>query len=375
MANILVVEDNPVQGRLIDMYLRDQYEIKVVPNGESALEEVRRTPYELVLLDIGLPGISGYDVCKTLKDDLSLSDVPVIFLSANTDEEDRLRGFEVGGYDYLNKPVARAELQAKIAALVQFKEERRSLQQSVNYASIAARTAMSSAAEQSLVLQFLTRSFACTTHMALAQAVLETCSEFGLECLIQLRGQNGVLSYSRKGNCSPIEASILTNLSNSGRIVELGKRTSIRHEHCTLIALNMPRDEADLYGRLQTNLTTLVEGANARMHSLDLDAVLERMTEQRRDVINVIGEQLLQINQQAMDLQAFSANTMHAMVERLHEITPLLDLNLSQETMLLDLLHTTEASVDAAKAQGALVEKAMITAMETLQNLTQDIAH
>ena len=369
MGKILVVEDNPVQRQLIELYMRDQHEIKVVQDGESALEEVRRAPYELILLDIGLPGIDGYEVCKEIKEDFELGDVSVIFLSANTEEEDRLRGFEVGGHDYLNKPVARTELLSKVAALLKFKEERRDLQQSVSYASSTAMTAMSSAAEQGTVLQFLMKSFTCETPAKLAQEVVQACNEFGLGCLVQLRGNSGVLNYSSQGNCSPIEASILTHLSMSGRIFEFGTRTSIRYDHCTLIVLNMPRDDAERYGRLKDHLATLVEGADARMRSLDLGAALTSMAEEHLKVVNVIGEQLLHISQQSMNLQSFSLDTMRSTAQRLHEVIPLLDLNLNQEEMLLELLHAAESSLDDTSAKGEVVEKAMVTAMETLQQL------
>lgn len=371
MGSILIVEDNPVQAKLVEAYLRDTEPTKVAPDGEAALKELSANPYEIVLLDINLPGIDGYEVCRQIKEDPRLSDTSVIFLSANGEEEDRLKGFEVGGHDFLAKPVARAELLAKIAALMSFKTEQVNLKQTVSYASTTAMSAMSSAAEQGMVLQFLLKSFACATSLALAESVVCTCNSFGLQCLVQLRGQSGVLNYGSNGPCTPIEASILTNLSSSGQIVEISKRTSIRYDRCTLILLNMPREETERYERLKDHLVTLVEGVDSLMVSMDIKTALVRASEQQLDIVNSIGAQLLQINQRSMNLHTFSTDILRTMAMRLHETIPMLDLNSNQEAMLVNLMRDAEEGLDSVLDQGLVVERAMVTALETLQDMNQ----
>src|ERR1700760_1902417 len=99
-ATNLVVEDEPNIGGLVRTYLeRDGYSVVWVRSGEDALVELRRHPVRLVVLDIGLPGIDGFEVCRRIG-----GTVPVIMLTARDEEADRVAGLEVGADDYVAKP-------------------------------------------------------------------------------------------------------------------------------------------------------------------------------------------------------------------------------------------------------------------------------
>jgi DNA-binding response OmpR family regulator len=346
VARILVVEDNPVQSHLMEMYLRDQYEVVVVNSGELCLETVRQEAFDLLLLDVSLPGINGYEVCKAIKEDLEIGRLPVIFLSANTEQENRIRGFEAGAFDYLNKPVARTELVAKITALIQYEEEKRSLQQSASFATTTAMTAMSSASEQGLVLQFMERSFNCHSPAELAKAIAETCRQFGLDMLVQLRQRDGTAhSSSSNGPCSPMEESILSHLSHGTRITDLGARTAIFYDQVTLILMNMPRSDADRYGRLKDNLVTMAEGINARMLALDDELQLnEKLTGQARNA-SENGKLLLQLIRQALELGRESHLVTERLASSLHDSVSLLELTPHQEEHLEALVGDTTVSL------------------------------
>jgi DNA-binding response OmpR family regulator len=111
---IMVVEDEPNIGALIRTYLqRAGYQALWVRSGEDALAELRRHPIELVVLDIGLPGIDGFEVCRRIS-----GQVPVIMLTARDEEPDRVAGLEVGADDYVSKPFSPRELIARIRAVL-----------------------------------------------------------------------------------------------------------------------------------------------------------------------------------------------------------------------------------------------------------------
>jgi len=104
---ILVVDDSPENLTLMGDLLMDDYKIKVANNGEKALKIARaEPPPTLILLDIMMPGIDGYEVCRQLKTDSHTSDIPVIFLTALTDTEDEKRGLALGAVDYITKPIS-----------------------------------------------------------------------------------------------------------------------------------------------------------------------------------------------------------------------------------------------------------------------------
>ncbi len=115
-GTVVVVEDDPHIAELVELYLRrDGFRVLRRSTGESALDAVRDERPRLVVLDVGLPDVDGFEVCRRLR---AFSDVPVIFLTARGDEVDRVLGLELGADDYLPKPFSPAELAARVRAVI-----------------------------------------------------------------------------------------------------------------------------------------------------------------------------------------------------------------------------------------------------------------
>lgn len=126
----MVVDDHPANLQLAEEMLRPcGYAVRSFPRGNLALAAAAEKAPDLVLLDIDMPGMSGYEVCEKLKSTAGLSDIPVIFLSALNAPADRLRAFRAGAVDYVSKPFLLEELQARVAA--QFRLRR--LQQAIQH--------------------------------------------------------------------------------------------------------------------------------------------------------------------------------------------------------------------------------------------------
>ena len=114
-ANILVVDDTPDNLRLLGAILTDQgYRVRKALNGQTALKTVQKVPPDLILLDINMPGMNGYEVCQELKADEKTKEIPVIFISALDDVLDKVKAFKVGGVDYITKPFQGEEVIARI---------------------------------------------------------------------------------------------------------------------------------------------------------------------------------------------------------------------------------------------------------------------
>jgi len=120
---LLLVEDDDAIGRLVKQYLEQQDGWRVVwlRSGEDAVTELRQHPVRLVVLDIGLPGIDGFEVCRRIR---AGSKVPIIMLTARDEEPDRVAGLELGADDYVAKPFSPRELSARIKAILRRSEQR-----------------------------------------------------------------------------------------------------------------------------------------------------------------------------------------------------------------------------------------------------------
>jgi putative two-component system response regulator len=114
-GNILIVDDTPANLTLLSKMLGDRgYRIRPVPSGSLALRAAASDPPDLILLDITMPEMDGFEVCRQLKEDARLRDVPVIFISALTETEGKVKAFKRGGVDYVTKPFQIEEVEARV---------------------------------------------------------------------------------------------------------------------------------------------------------------------------------------------------------------------------------------------------------------------
>ena len=125
---ILIVDDTPFNIGVISGALKDSYKTKIATNGEKALvlASAEEKP-DLILLDIRMPGMDGYEVCSRLKADPATKEIPVIFLTGQTSAEDETRGFEVGAVDYVHKPFSPAVVKARVRSHILLREARAQL--------------------------------------------------------------------------------------------------------------------------------------------------------------------------------------------------------------------------------------------------------
>jgi PleD family two-component response regulator len=114
-GDILIVDDTPANLQLLsNMLSAEGYKVRMAPSGKLALMSAQAAPPDLILLDIKMPGLNGYQVCEQFKADPRTRDVPVIFLSALDQTEDKIKAFTVGGVDYITKPFQLEEVMARV---------------------------------------------------------------------------------------------------------------------------------------------------------------------------------------------------------------------------------------------------------------------
>ncbi|CCQ64384.1 hybrid sensor histidine kinase/response regulator [Crocosphaera watsonii] len=131
-SNILVVDDTPDNLRLLSAMLSEQgYKVRKALNGKTALNTICQVPPDLILLDINMPSMNGYEVCQQLKEDVKTKDIPVIFISALDDVLDKVKAFDVGGVDYISKPFQTEEVIARIENQLTIQRQKKRLQQEI----------------------------------------------------------------------------------------------------------------------------------------------------------------------------------------------------------------------------------------------------
>jgi two-component system sensor histidine kinase/response regulator len=128
-ASILMVDDNPVNLKVLTSMLRQSgWRPRPVTSGRLGLQAAQSDPPDLVLLDVNMPDMSGYELCARMKADPRLAEIPVIFVSALDDTPDKVRGFQVGGVDYITKPFQIDEVRARVSTHLELRRQRRELE-------------------------------------------------------------------------------------------------------------------------------------------------------------------------------------------------------------------------------------------------------
>ena len=295
-TSILVVDDDDFMHEMYAEALGGNYSIIPAEIGVDSLMIAEKERPGLVILDVEMPGMDGYEICRHLKKMDAMAGVPVIFVSAHDAIEDRLKGYEAGGEDYIIKPFNPQELEAKVTQLLRIVTERTSLKQEINYATSTAMTAMTSMSEMGALLESLKKFNACSDLNDLAEAALASLALYGLQGAVQIRSPNETLTRNSQGAASPLEVSIIKHMASMERIAQFKSRLCITYPSVSLLVHDMPLEDDDRCGRLRDHLAMLVDGMEVRVQRSKAESESEQRGEAIEHAVARLTEALKMID-------------------------------------------------------------------------------
>jgi CheY-like chemotaxis protein len=278
---IFVVDDDQIVLDLFSGLLEGLCQVEGFLSGQACLNRLAEKKPDIFLLDVNMPVMDGYALCRRLKEDWETQDIPVLFVSANDSIETRLLCYEAGGDDFILKPFSPPELLSKLRVAERILVEKRALHNQAGYAQRTAMSAMTSMGELGVVLQFLSKSFACNTVDDLGAAMLEAMQQYDLQAAVRLSVGDKVRTVSPHGHDLPLEMAVLNHVRNSGRIFQFKSRCVFNYGLVTLMVNNMPIEDAERCGRIRDNAALLAEGADARLRAIEV----EQLAQSRRSGI------------------------------------------------------------------------------------------
>ena len=273
---VFVVDDDAIILDVLRATLAAECELHTFASAEACLSALADVKPDLFLLDVSMPVMDGYALCRQLKDDWDTQDIPVVFISASDNNETRMLCYEAGGDDFIQKPFDPAELLSKLGVAGRILAEKKALREQAGYAQRTAMAAMVSMGELGVVLQFLSKSFACNTIDELAAALLDAMQQYDLQAAVQMRIGDEVLTLSHNGRNVPLEVSVLNHVRESGRIFQFKSRCVFNYGQVTLLVKNMPLEDAERCGRIRDNGALLAEGADARLRAIETEMLAAR---------------------------------------------------------------------------------------------------
>ncbi len=269
--SILLAEDDTTTQFIMKKLLGSDYDLTCVNSGKKAIEKMGEITPDIVLLDVGMPDVNGYDTCKWIRQQSEFIHTPIIFISANNTLDDKMEGYNAGGNDYISKPVENAELLAKITAFAGDVEKINSLQNDYKTAFSTAMQAMSSAGELGLIMQFLDQLAYIHSYDEIAHEVFSLMESFGLETSMQIRSTDRTLNFHNDHQINPLEEELLTKVKDKGRFYDSNEKTFVNYETISLLVKNMPLDDEFKYGRIKDNIPPLLNGIDAKIKSIEIE--------------------------------------------------------------------------------------------------------
>lgn len=362
--------DDDTASRMIAKAALDRpgYEIREFADGPSLLEAMEDSPPDLILLDIEMPGMDGISVCSALRAD-GHDATQVIFVSSHNDLDTRLTAYDAGGNDFIVKPYEPAELSRKVAVAQQAAERRKGLAGQASEAQRAAFAAMSTMGEMGVVLECLRGFSGCDAPEAIADRLVNGLVQFGLDGFFQLRIDGTPMCNSVRGECTPLERSILEHATGMDRIFQFRDRLVINYPKITLLVQSLPIDDADRVGRLRDHLAFLAEGAEVRLQAIE---TARRQLAQAGGIGEAVAElirTLDEIERSQAEHRARAALINEAYLRELVGAFVHLGLTDGQEAALSDLAQQTHAQLTALRDEDSGVSDRLRAVVRQLQKL------
>ena len=287
---VFVVDDDKTTRLLLGSMLGKAYAVEAFDSAESCLERLAHKQPDLFLLDVGLPGMDGYDLCRNIKGVTEIANIPVVFISGHDDLDAVMAGYDAGGEDYIVKPFDIAGLSHKIENLRRIEQNRKALSGQVKDSDELATLVLANLDEYAVLIKFLRSLNECSNTEETVEAILRSLGAFHLDGAVQIRLRNFEKTYSKAGENWPLEIAVINHIRTLDRIFEFRTRCAYNFEHITILVTNMPVADADLCGRIRDHLAIAAEAADAKLMALQSFADNASMRDEIRNVLQAVGQ-------------------------------------------------------------------------------------
>lgn len=359
LTRILAVDDEPFNLEIIEEILDDlPFELEVASSGPECLSMVEEFAPQVILLDVSMPKMNGYEVCKKLKENPRTAHVTVMFVSARGTVEERMEGYVVGAEDYIVKPFSQDELKAKLLHLSNVLLEKENLEQQVEDATSTAFNAMANSSEMGQIVNYIESIGLIDNVKDLGQALVSCLNNFELKSNIEFRVESeSTQHFASNGSCSPIVIELFEMLKNKGRLHEFSHRILVNYELISMLILNMPEHDPDKHGRIRDHVCFLVSVTEQQLRAILTRKKLESQQEKFNEVVNMLHKKFHDLIELLNSNRITNEAVFKRLQEELEERIPTMGLDEDQEIFIYKKVDQTiqnsvarEASVKSVKS-------------------------
>lgn len=334
---ILAVDDSAMNHKIIGKTIGDNFALECAMSGKECLQRIESHPIpDLILLDVTMPEMDGYEVCKRLRQDSRLQHVPVLFLSGRCSVEEKLKGYEVGGDDYITKPFEAEELLIKIRKALDVRENVLRLSQRATTASRVAIKALKETSNIGICLAFLETCFEAQTLDSISRMLFEATKRLGWSTSLQIQDSDQTHTYFDDGVTRELEVALLSKLRGSGE-VDFGNRLVLELNHVSLLVKNVPPIGSEEREAIKELAATLLKGVDSRMQALHYERNIEKQRDVLAKVISRTHKLLKATDENFHELMSTSATIIEDMTQELEATLQGLNLDEYQEQLLMQI--------------------------------------
>ncbi|ATG79209.1 MULTISPECIES: response regulator [unclassified Pseudoalteromonas] len=365
LTKILAVDDEPFNLEIIEEILEDlDFELKVAVSGPECLSMVEDYMPQVILLDVSMPQMNGYEVCKSLKSNPNTAHIIVMFVSARGTVEERMEGYSVGAEDYIVKPFGHDELKSKLNNLNQVLVEKESLEKQVEDATSTAFNAMANSSEMGQIVNYVENIGFINDPQSLGKALIDCLQSFNLQSNVEFRYANVIEHFALHGVCSPIVIELFEMLKSKGRLHEFSHRILVNYEYISLLVLNMPDHDPDKHGRIRDHVCFIVSVTEQQLRAIMTKRILVSQQERLNTVANSVHSKFHSLIGLLNDNRKNNERVFKQLQEDLEVRIPTMGLDEDQEVFIYKKVDETiqnsiarEESVQEVKGSFAEIEQ------------------
>ncbi len=377
MYKILVVDDDKVPHSFIAKALSGSFFLVDAYSGEEALKLLNEEKPDLILLDVEMPGINGYEVCEQIKSNQKTAQIPIIFLSANETLQSQMQGFEAGADDYIVKPFQTETLLAKIRVCINYLENSKQLSTRAAEAETTAMSAIASSSDWGQSIQFIEKSHNVSSVEQLVENFFAVTRNMGLKCSLLIQTNDEPLFFtSSPGQVSPLESKLMEKLVSHNRFFDFDCRTQINYPYISLLVKNMPLDNMEHYGRIKDMLPALLSTSDIKINQINTLSALSEQTKEADNLFVSVTQELEGIIRTQKSQNAQGIQLLRNMLLELDQRLPHMGLEEDQEQYLLDRVdvaiaeaHDTISSTKQTQESFQLIINQLKTLVESQQTV------
>jgi len=339
MKSAVIVEDDKISQKYIKRALEGTLDLHFAATGQEAEALIEKLDPGIILLDVELPDSNGYEICHKLRLRSEFLFTPILFISGKTNLEERIKGYEAGGDDYITKPFETSELVAKVKAVIRQHEHKETLAEQFKEAQSTAIESMTGASELGLILQFFEKTYAINNFDQLANAIFSLLHALELKSCLYFETEQENYFFCSDGENKPIEKEIMQRLRNEPRFFDFGHRTQINYPVVACLVKNMPVEDRARYGRYKDVIPPILACANQKVLQLEMELLLQDHTMKFSESFKNIRETLDGLANEMRAGQEDGSSLLNNLFMSLEEAMPRLGLDDDQEQYLMNSIE------------------------------------